>query len=61
MQVNKTTKQIQSLITKAVKAAGTSRQAIQEAIDACVLHAWRQRLIAVSPKRSNSSLILSRS
>lgn len=57
MQVNKTTKQIQSLITKAVKAAGTSRQAIQEAIDACVLHAWRHgdvslinRLIAELPK-----------
>lgn len=57
MQVNKTTKQIQSLITKAVKAAGTSRQAIQEAIDACARHAWRHgdvslinRLIAELPK-----------
>lgn len=57
MQVNKTTKQIQSLITKAVKAANTSKQAIQAAIDATVKHAWQHgdvslinRLVAELPK-----------
>lgn len=53
----KTTKQIQSLITKAVKAANTSKQAIQAAIDATVKHAWQHgdvslinRLVAALPK-----------
>lgn len=57
MQTNKTTKQIQSLITKAVKAANSSKQAIQEAIDATVRHAWQHgdislinRLVAELPK-----------
>lgn len=57
MQTNKTPKQIQSLITKAVKAANTSKQAIQEAIAACTLHAWEHgdvslinRLIDELPK-----------
>lgn len=57
MQVNKTIKQIQSLITEAVKAANTSKQAIQGAIDATVKHAWQHgdvslinRLVAELPK-----------
>mgnify|MGYP002717376819 CR=1 FL=1 len=58
MQATKqTTKQIQSLITKAVKAANTSKQAIQDAIDATVRHAWQHgdvslinRLMADLPK-----------
>ena len=51
------TKQIQSLITKAVKAANSSKQAIQDAIDATVRHAWQHgdvslinRLVAALPK-----------
>lgn len=51
------TKQIQSLITKAVKAANTSKQAIQDAIAATVNHAWQHgdvslinRLVAELPK-----------
>ena len=50
-------KQILSLITKAVKAANTSKQAIQDAIDATVKHAWQHgdvslinRLVAELPK-----------
>lgn len=57
MQAKTQTKQIQSLITKAVKSANTSKQAIQEAIDACVMHAWQHgdvslinRLVAELPK-----------
>lgn len=52
-----TTKQIQSLITKAVKAANSSKQAIQDAIDATVKHAWQygdisliNRLVAELPR-----------
>lgn len=52
-----TTKQIQALITKAVKASNTSKQAIQDAIDACVKHAWQHgdvslinRLVTDLPK-----------
>lgn len=51
------TKQIQSLITKAVKAANISKQAIQDAIDATVKHAWQHgdvslinRLVTDLPK-----------
>lgn len=51
------TKQIQSLIAKAIKAANNSKQAIQDAIDATVKHAWQHgdvslinRLIAGLPK-----------
>ena len=50
-------KQINSLINKAVKSVGTSRQALQDAIDATVRHAWQHgdislinRLIAELPK-----------
>ena len=58
MQATKqATKQIQALITKAVKAANTSKQAIQDAIDATVRHAWQHgdvslinRLVADLPK-----------
>ena len=58
MQVNtQTTKQIQALITKAVKAANSSKQAIQDAIEATVKHAWQygdvsliNRLVADLPK-----------
>lgn len=52
-----TTKQIQSLITKAVNSANTSRRAIQDAIVATVNHAWVHgdvslinRLVAELPK-----------
>lgn len=51
------TKQIQALITKAVKSANTSKQAIQGAIEACVIHAWQHgdvslinRLVAELPR-----------
>lgn len=57
MQAKNQTKQIISLITKAIKAANTSKQAIQDAIDATVKHAWQHgdvslinRLIAELPK-----------
>lgn len=50
-------KQIISLINKAVKSVDTSRQALQDAIDATVRHAWQHgdvslinRLIAELPK-----------
>jgi hypothetical protein len=53
----KQTKQIMSLINKAVKYVGTSRQALQDAIDATVRHAWQHgdvslinRLMAELPK-----------
>lgn len=52
-----TTKQIISLINKAIKSVGTSRQALQDAIDATVKHAWQHgdvslinRLVADLPK-----------
>ncbi len=51
------TKQIQSLINKAIKATNASKQAIQDAIDATVRHAWEHgdvslinRLVAELPK-----------
>ena len=51
------TKQIQALITKAVKATNTSKLAIQDALDATVKHAWQHgdvslinRLVADLPK-----------
>lgn len=57
MQAKQSTKQIISLINKAVKSVGTSRQALQDAIDATVRHAWQHgdvslinRLIAELPK-----------
>ena len=58
MSVNKqTVKQVNALITKAIKAANSSKQAIQEAIDATVKHAWAHgdvslinRLVAELPK-----------
>lgn len=57
MQAKNQAKQILSLITKAVKAANTSKQAIQDAIDACVKHAWQHgdvslinRLVSDLPK-----------
>ena len=57
MQAKTQTKQILSLITKAVKAANTSKQAIQDAITATVNHAWQHgdvslinRLVADLPK-----------
>ena len=50
-------KQILSLITKAIKAANNSKQAIQDAIDATAKHAWQHgdvslinRLVADLPK-----------
>ena len=57
MQAKTQTKQILSLITKAVKAANTSKQAIQDAIDATAKHAWQHgdvslinRLVSDLPK-----------
>lgn len=57
MQAKNQTKQILSLITKAIKAANTSKQAIQDAIEATVKHAWQygdvsliNRLVAELPK-----------
>lgn len=51
------TKQILALINKAVKAANSSKQAIQDAIDATVRHAWQHgdvslinRLVAELPR-----------
>lgn len=58
MQVNtQTTKQIQSLITKAIKATTGYRTAIQAALDATIRHCWGHgdtsllnRLIAELPR-----------
>lgn len=58
MQSNtQTTKQIISLINKAIESVGASRQVLQDAIDATVRHAWQHgdvslinRLVADLPK-----------